>query len=69
MTAGDRLTYRLKVKKQPGTLAAPLILRLRLPEGASLESAVPGAVLEGNDFYLETNLETDLDLQVHFLLE
>jgi hypothetical protein len=65
---GKRLTYHLKVEKQPGTLAAPLILRLRLPQGASLESPIPGAILEGNDFYLETNLQTDLDLQVHFLL-
>jgi hypothetical protein len=65
---GERLTYRLKVEKQPGTDAVPIIVRLHLPNGAIVshpdrrpprrESPLPG-----------TDLRTDLFLELRFLLK
>jgi hypothetical protein len=66
---GERLTYRLKVEKQPGTEAVPIIVRLHLPNGASVEASRPQALIEGNHLYLGTDLRTDLFLEVRFLLK
>jgi hypothetical protein len=66
--AGDQIAYALKIKKQPGTLAVPITLRIHFPNGATLESAPAGAVLQGNHLLIETDLRTDLDLQVRFRL-
>jgi hypothetical protein len=66
---GERTTYHLKVEKQPGTLAVPVIIRLHLPNGAALESSVPAATMDGNHLYFETTLTTDLELTVSFHLE
>jgi hypothetical protein len=66
---GERLTYRLKVEKQPGTVAVPIIIRLHLPNGATVESSRPKAVLEGNHLYLATDLRTDLVLDLSFRLK
>jgi hypothetical protein len=63
------LTYRLKVAKQPGTIANPIIIRVHLPNGTSLEAPVPGAIVEGNHLYLETDLREDLFLELNLLLE
>jgi hypothetical protein len=38
-TTGDGWVYSLTVQKQPGTLAVPLTLRIRLPQGAKLISS------------------------------
>jgi hypothetical protein len=64
----DRARYVLYVKKQPGTLAVPLVIRLHLPNGASLESASLVPVVEGNHLYFETDLRTDLLLEVNLRL-
>jgi hypothetical protein len=63
---GGQTTYHLKVRKQPGTLAVPVIIRVHLPNGSTLESSVPQAVIDGNHLYLETTLVTDLDLDIRF---
>jgi hypothetical protein len=61
-------TYRLKVQKQPGTLAIPITIRIHLPSRASLKSAPPGAIVQGKDLLMEMDLRTDIDLQVIFSL-
>ncbi|HLO31262.1 MAG TPA: DUF4012 domain-containing protein [Anaerolineales bacterium] len=66
---GKQINYSLKIKKQPGTLAIPITIRVHFPNGAAITSAFPGAVIEGNDLLIETDLRTDLDLEVDSLLK
>jgi hypothetical protein len=66
---GRAATYHLKAKKQPGTLAVPLTIRIHLPNGVTLKSAYPEGVIEKNHLLLETDLRTDLDVEVSFLLK
>jgi hypothetical protein len=63
---GDQIHYRLYVKKQPGTLAVPLTLRIHLPARAVLKSSSMQAVSQGNDLLIETNLRADVDLEIIF---
>ena len=58
--------YRLTVKKQPGTLANPITLRLHLPAGARLDSIPQGAVIQENNLLLTTDLRQDLHLELIF---
>ncbi len=58
--------YRLKIQKQPGTLADPIAIRIHLPEGAVLESAYPKATIQKNNVLFELNLRTDLEIEVVF---
>jgi hypothetical protein len=52
------------VQKQPGTLAVPITIRIRLPGNASVIQAPAGAVVEGTNILLETNLRIDLEIEV-----
>jgi hypothetical protein len=56
--------YRLKVQKQPGTLAVPITIHIRLPAGASVIQAPSGAGVEGSSILLQTDLRTDLEIEV-----
>jgi hypothetical protein len=60
--------YRLKVQKQPGTLAIPLTLRVHLPARATLVSTSMDAVRQGQDLLVQTDLRTDVELEVAFTL-
>jgi len=62
----DQRTYRLDVRKQPGTRANRLTIRIHLPAGANLISVSPDALVQGRDLLIETNLRTDLRLEVVF---
>jgi hypothetical protein len=62
------ISYRLKIGKQPGTLAVPLLLRVHLPAHAIIETIPPGASLQNNNLILETNLRQDLKIEVVFHL-
>jgi hypothetical protein len=64
----NRLTYRLKVQKQPGTVAVPIDICILLPEGAEVLSLSPGLAAQGNELLLSTNLQTDVGLEVMFRL-
>jgi hypothetical protein len=66
--ATGEFTYRLRVQKQPGTAANPLVIRLHLPENARLASGLAGAVLQGQNLLLETSLQTDVEIEVVFTL-
>lgn len=62
----DRLTYRLKVQKQPGRLADPLVIRIHLPNRSQVEKVNLEALIQGSDLLIETNLQTDVYLEVVF---
>ncbi|MEW6285013.1 MAG: DUF4012 domain-containing protein [Chloroflexota bacterium] len=64
--AGGGFIYRLKVQKQPGTLAHPLTIRVHLPPGAALERTNLPADLQGSTLLVETSLRTDVYLEVIF---
>jgi hypothetical protein len=66
---GEHISYRLRVKKQPGTVAHPITIRVHIPHGLTVESVTPQALLEGEHLFLETDLRTDLVLNVSFLEE
>lgn len=62
----DQITYRLKVQKQPGTLAVPLTIRIHLTNNALITSIPPGAIIEDNNILYETNLKTDIEFTIIF---
>jgi hypothetical protein len=66
---GKHLIYHLSVEKQPGTVAVPLTIRIHFPNGATVESSSPEVVLEGNHLLIESDLRTDFDLFVNFVLK
>jgi hypothetical protein len=69
LSAGEepsQMAYHLKVQKQPGTLAIPLTARIHFPAQASLQSSSIKGVLQDQHLLIETNLRTDLDLDVVF---
>ncbi|MBI3162990.1 MAG: DUF4012 domain-containing protein [Chloroflexi bacterium] len=61
-----QIVYRLKVQKQPGTLAIPITIRIHIPQNALLGRAPGGAVVEENNILYETNLQTDLEFDILF---
>ena len=66
MAESGHYMYRLKVQKQPGTLANPMAIRIQLPEHAILNSTLPRVILQGGILLLETNLRTDVELEILF---
>lgn len=59
-------TYRLKVQKQPGTLAVPLTIHLSLPLGMTVLNP-PNDLQETSDGWTySTNLQTDGTLEIEF---
>ena len=63
----NHMTYRLKVQKQPGTLAIPLTVRIHLPTGAAIISAPAGALVQSDNLLINTNLSQDVELAVVFV--
>jgi hypothetical protein len=63
---GDQISYRLNIKKQPGTIDNPIIVRVHFPNGLRVESVSPHALIEGDHILIETDLRTDLVLTVDF---
>jgi hypothetical protein len=66
--APGQLVYRLKVQKQPGTLAIPLTIRVHLPARASLISVSMEAIRQENNLLVETDLRRDVELELIFSL-
>ncbi len=66
--APGALVYRLKVHKQPGTLAVPLTLRVHLPARAQLVSVSLEATVQGDNLLIQTDLRRDVELEVVFRL-
>jgi hypothetical protein len=61
-------SYRLNVQKQPGTRAIPLTIRIHLPGRATLESVSGQALWQDHSLLVETDLRTDVELEVRFTL-
>jgi len=61
-------SYSLTVQKQPGTLAVPITVLVRLPDGAQLVSATPAARLENGALQFQADLRTDLHIEIVFAL-
>ncbi len=64
--ADGAYAYSLLIRKQPGTAAIPIHLRIHLPAGATLESQPAGWTLDGQDMQLEANLQIDLQVEIRF---
>jgi hypothetical protein len=58
--------YRLKVQKQPGTIAIPLTVTLRLPNGAEVIDPPPGLQNEQGRWIFRIDLRKDAFLEVMF---
>jgi hypothetical protein len=66
--ASGQMNYHLKVQKQPGTLAIPITIRIHLPERASVQTISLEAIRQGNHLLIETDLRTDVLLELVFEL-
>jgi len=64
--ASGQHIYRLKVQKQPGTLAIPITIRIHLPNRASIKSTPTAAIVQGKDLLIKLDLRTDIELEVVF---
>ena len=64
----DQRTYWLKVQKQPGTIAIPITIRIHLPNGAVVKSVPAGALVQGNQLLISTDLRTDVEIELVFSL-
>jgi hypothetical protein len=62
----NRITYHLKVQKQPGTAAVPISIRVRLPQNALIETGTTGAIVQDNNILYQANLRTDIEFDVIF---
>jgi hypothetical protein len=62
--ADGRTQYRLRVQKQPGSEAVPLVVQVALSPGAELMSAQPHGL--GQPEGAATDLRTDREFEVLF---
>ena len=60
--------YNLRLQKQPGTVAIPFTLTVRLPEGASVQSMPEGATFENGLVTFSVSLRLDQDLEIIFTI-
>jgi hypothetical protein len=58
--------YALHVQKQPGTLAIPIAICVRLPAGSILVKASAGGKFEAGQWCLSGNLNTDIRIELDF---
>ncbi len=65
-TSGGVATYNLVVQKQPGTDADPLTVSVQLPPDAQFMSASDGAQVNGDLISWQTDLHTDVVVQVQY---
>lgn len=65
-SSSGRLRYRLKVQKQPGTLAVPLILQIKLPAGMTVLNPILGLIETPDGWTYSTNLQRDGTFEIQF---
>lgn len=58
--------YRLKIQKQPGTVAIPVFFKLTLPDGTTIQSAPENLLMDGQTLTGELSLREDIILEVSF---
>ena len=59
--------YTLKLQKQPGTRAIPILIRIHLPTGSRNIQANLSAQISGSNILIETSLLTDILINVSFV--
>ncbi|MGD1993094.1 MAG: DUF4012 domain-containing protein [Anaerolineae bacterium] len=63
----DEGRYSLRVQKQPGTRGHPLVVRIRLPEGAEWLDVTPEpAQTRGGEIVYSTSLDRDREFSIRF---
>ena len=62
----ENLVYSLRIQKQPGTLAVPLVIRVHIPKNAIIHSVPPGAIVQGSNILIETDLKEDCEIAIVF---
>ena len=67
-TSADKKTqiYNLHVQKQPGTLAIPINICVRLPGGAALVNATTGGKFDSGQWCMSGDLSTDIQVTLAF---
>ena len=60
------MIYQLRIQKQPGTIAIPIIIRIHFPNSTNIQSMPIGAMLQGNNVLIKTNLREDLEIKIIF---
>lgn len=63
---GKTYIYRLRVQKQAGTVAHPLTLRVHLAKQVEVLSVPAGAIIQGSDILIETDLRLDREFEIRF---
>lgn len=64
---GSRYNYHLQVRKQAGTTAEPISIRVTLPEGAKLRDVTPRpAKVSGDVLLFQLKLESDISIDVEY---
>ena len=58
--------YHLFIKKQPGTLAIPITVRIHFANNATIQTTTPGAVIQDNNVLIETDLREDREIEITF---
>ena len=69
-TSADKKTqiYNLHVQKQPGTLAIPINICVRLPAGAALVNATLGGKFDSGQWCMSGDLSTDIQVTLAFII-
>ena len=58
--------YLLRIQKQPGSIATPINVCVRLPAQAKMQSAVPVGDFKMGNWCLDTKLLTDINIRIEF---
>jgi hypothetical protein len=62
----EEMVYRLKIQKQPGTIAVPITVRVHFPNNTIFNVVPSGAVIQDSNILLETNLQEDREIEIIF---
>jgi hypothetical protein len=68
ISSSDTMTYKLWIQKQPGTLAHPLTIRVHLPVHTTLVSTSMDGVVQDHNLLIQTDLRTDVEVEVAFTM-
>ncbi len=65
-TMNGQSIYNLLIQKQPGTKEIPITVRIHLPNNVLIRKSPAGAVIQNSNILYQTNLQTDVRLEVVF---
>ena len=58
--------YLLNIRRQPGTAALPITIRVHLPTGSTLESPASNWTVHGRNILIKADLRVDFRIEVVF---